>query len=392
MAVLATRARCEGVGPGCPAFCETVPCRILGLTHHLETMSTTRPLISVAIPAWNRPQHLAPLLDSVLAQDFDDWECVVVEDCSPARDRTSAICADYALKSGGRIRCHVNPENVGYDATFRRAVELSKGRFVFVMGDDDFVAPGALRAAADAIARYPNLGVILRAYAVFEGTPDNVKQVNRYYPGECVFRAGPAAIVACYRRLVAMSGIVLDRDIAHAVATDRWDGSLFYQQWLAANILVEKDAVYLPHILAYFRRGGTPMFGTSKREAHLYTPGVQPPDTDVKMIRNLLEIARAVDRERGVRIVPFIERDFANYIYHTIAHQAHEPWPSFYKFYRDLGKLGLSRYAAFHFWFWCVATFGAPNVDRVIQTIRRTLGHTPNLTRFARPTQPPTPA
>jgi len=41
----------------------------------------SRPLLSVLIPAYNRPQHLGPMLDSVLAQDFDDWECVVTEDC-----------------------------------------------------------------------------------------------------------------------------------------------------------------------------------------------------------------------------------------------------------------------------------------------------------------------
>jgi hypothetical protein len=263
-------------------------------------------------------------------------------------------------------------------------VELARGRFLFVMGDDDFVAPGAFRAVADAIARYPNLGIILRAFAFFQDTPDNILQVSRYYPRETLFPAGPNAIVACYRRLVSMSGLVLDRDMSHALATDRWDGTLFYQHWLAANILVERDAVYIPTVLAYFRRGGTPLFGRAKAEQGLYTPGVQPPDTDIKMLTSLMAIAEGVERERGVKIAELIRRDHGNYMYPTIAHQANQPWPVFYKFYRDLARMGFGRYPLFHVWFWSVALVGAARMDRLFQLIRRTVGHTPNISRFAR--------
>jgi abequosyltransferase len=343
-----------------------------------------RPLISVICPSYDRPQHVGPLLESVLAQDFDDWECVITDDHSPSRDAVRVIFDEYSRKSGGKIRCYVNETNLGYDGAFRRLIELARGRFVFVMGDDDFVAPGALRAVADAIARYPNLGVILRAFAFFRDTPDNILQVNRYYPSETVFPAGPQAIVACYRRLVGMSGLVIDRDASLALATDRWDGTLFYQHWLAANILVEKDAVYLPTVLAYFRRGGTPLFGRAKAEQGLYTPGVQPPDTDIKMLKSLMAIADTVERERGVRIAELIRRDHGNYKYPTIVHQAHQPWPVFYKFYRDLAGLGFGRYPLFHFWFWSVAVVGPARMDRLLQMVRRTVGHTPNISSFAR--------
>src|SRR5665213_727818 len=116
----------------------------------------TRPLISVIVPTYNRAKHLAPLLDSVLAQTFDDWECVVLEDCSPQRAEVQAICDEYSEKSEGRVRCHLNEENLGYDKCFRRLIELAAGRYVFVMGDDDFVAPGAFAAVAATIARYPD--------------------------------------------------------------------------------------------------------------------------------------------------------------------------------------------------------------------------------------------
>jgi glycosyltransferase involved in cell wall biosynthesis len=340
--------------------------------------------LSVIIPTYGRWQDIGPLLDSVLAQDMEDWECVVCEDGSPNQAQVREVVAGYVTRTNGKVRYFENADTLGYDANFRRLVELARGRFLFVMGDDDFVAPGAFRAVAGAIARYPNLGAILRAFAVFVGTPDNIVQVNRYYPAECRFPAGPQAIVACFRRFVAMSGIVLERELAQRAATDRWDGTVFYQQWLAGYVLAQKDAVYLPDLLAYFRRGGTPIFGRAKAEQGKFTPGVQPPDTDLRMVGALMNIARAVEAECGVEVAAAIERDFANYIYTTLAHQAHVPWPEYYQFYKDLGKLGFARYPQYHAWFWAIAVLGAPNVDRGVQWIRRVLGHTPNLTRLAR--------
>ncbi|HEY5492330.1 MAG TPA: glycosyltransferase, partial [Gemmatimonadaceae bacterium] len=61
-----------------------------------------RPLITLAIPAYNRAQWLPSLLDSALAQDFDDWSCVIVEDGSPERPLIRAIAERYAAAHPGR--------------------------------------------------------------------------------------------------------------------------------------------------------------------------------------------------------------------------------------------------------------------------------------------------
>jgi hypothetical protein len=159
---------------------------------------------------------------------------------------------------------------------------------------------------------------------------------------------------------------------------------------LAANILVERDCVYLPTVLAYFRRGGTPLFGRAKAEQGMYTPGTQPPDTDIRMLTSLMAIAEAVERERGVKIADLIRRDHGNYMFPTIVHQAHQPWRVFYKFYRDLARMGFGRYPLFHFWFWSVAVVGPARMDRLLQAVRRTVGHTPNISSFARRTAPTT--
>jgi abequosyltransferase len=349
------------------------------------TDTTPRPLISVIVSCYNRASELAPLLDSVIAQDRDDWEVVITEDLSPERAAIGAAAAPYVARFPDRIRYLENPENLGYDRAHRRLIELARGRYVFLMGNDDLVAPGAFSAIADAVERHGEIGMFLRAYTVFRGDPSNVVQENRFYPGEVRFPAGPKAFLAVYRRLVAMSGIVFHRDLAHSVASDAWDGTLFYQHWVAGNLLAQRDAVYLPQILAYFRSGGTPsVFGTAEAERGRFTPGVQPPDTDLRMVGAIMAIAEAVDTRYGLGVMDDVRADFARYIYPTIAHQAHQPWPVFWRFYRDLGGMGFDRSPWFHFWFWSTVAFGEQRLTRWLRWVRRRVGHTPNLTRAVR--------
>lgn len=340
----------------------------------------SRPLITLAIPAYNRAAWLPYLLDSALSQDFDDWDCVIVEDGSPERPRIRAVAEQYSAMHAGRFRYFENAQNLGYDGNFRELVARAHGRYLFVMGNDDLIAPGAFSAVARAVAMAPGMGVLLRTFARFQGEPSNIVQVSRYYAEPRVFAPGPSAIIPCYRRLVAMSGLVLLRDDAHACATARWDGTLFYQHWLAVNLLRTRPAVFLPDVLALFRTDGTPEFGNAGAERGAYTPGVQPPDTDVRMIRNLLAIAR----EGAPDCYDAIERDYANYIFHTLAHQARVPRAEFRAFHQALGELGLARHWPFHAWYWAITLFGAENLDRIFQVVRRTVGHTPNLSRSAR--------
>jgi abequosyltransferase len=345
-------------------------------------MSAPRsPLFSVCIPAYNRAGHLGPLLDSILAQDADDYEILICEDRSPERAAIRAVADEYRGRHPGRIRYHENEENLGYDANFRELIARSDGDYCFIMGNDDLVCPGALRTVADALRRHGELGVVLRSFAAFAATPENVLYVSRYFPYELALAPGPDAVVAFFRRLVAMSGIVLHRREAQRHATERFDGTLFYQQHVGSHILMHRPGLFVPDVLVLFRKDGVPEFGTSARERGRFTPGVQPPDTDLRMLRGLLDIAAHVDETYGVQVRARVLRDFARYSYPTLAHQAHEPLRVFARFYADLGRLGFWRSPYFHAYFAALVTLGPWRVERVVRAIRARLGYTPSLGR-----------
>jgi abequosyltransferase len=251
-----------------------------------------------------------------------------------------------------------------------------------LMGNDDLVAEGAFRAVSDGLAKYGDVGAILRAYTFFREDPARPEQVNRYYPSERLIPAGRAAILACYRRFVGVSGIVLHRDAAAALATDALDGMVFYQLWAASAALATRPALYLPTILAHYRRGGTPDFGNSEAERANFSPGIFTLPQQVHVVRGFFAVAAAVEREHKLAgLTEDLRRDFGRYSYHTLVHFAKDGRRSLWAAYRAFGEFGLRRSWWYHAWFVLLMVLGARLTDGVIQLLRRTLGFTPNLTR-----------
>ncbi len=343
-----------------------------------------RPKISVCIPAYNRAEVLPELLDSIVAQDFENFEIVVCEDKSPQREKISEVINRYSATRPGLIHYFENSKNLGYDGNLRNLIEKSQGEYCFFMGNDDLMCEGALAKVAAAISRYPDIGVLLRSYAAFDGSPGNIVQTFRYFDRELFFPAGAETISTIYRRSVVIPGMVIHRDAAMRWTTDRFDGTLLYQLYLVANILVDMNAVYLPEVIALYRNGGVPDFGNSAAEKGKFQPKEQTAESSVHFMQGMLDIAKYVGQERNVSIFKPIKRDIANYSYPILAIQARKPLSVFVKYWWSLARLGLARYPLFHIWFIAILVLGTARVDRLINWIKKRLGHTPSLGKVYR--------
>ena len=120
-------------------------------------------LISVCIPAYNRADILPALLDSILIQDFDDFDIVIAEDFSPERQAIAAKVAEHQQQFGEKLKYFENSQTLGYDGNLRRLIELATGDYVLFMGNDDLLAAGALFAVANAVRERQDVGVVLRS-------------------------------------------------------------------------------------------------------------------------------------------------------------------------------------------------------------------------------------
>lgn len=336
-----------------------------------------RPLLTVCIPAYNRAGLLAPLLESILSQDFQDFDVLICEDGSPERVAIAAEVQRFQKTHAGRIHYEENAVNLGYDGNIRRLVERAHGQYCVFMGNDDLLCAGALASIAASIQRQPDCGVVVRTYASFEGSPDQFKQVFRYFPQEHILPAGAQAVSTAYRRSVVISGMVIHRDAAIAVATDRFDGTLLYQLYLVGMVLAQSSVVFVPQIIALRRDGTPPDFGNSASERGKFVPHDQTPESSIHFMQGMLAIAQYVGAATQLDVYSTIRADIGNYAYPILSIQAKRPLHVFVKYGLALAKLGLWRSPLFHVYFATLLMIGPDRADCVINNIKRRLGHTP---------------
>lgn len=111
-------------------------------------MMRPAPQISIALPVYNGDDYLEEAIQSVLAQDFDDWELVVSDNAST--DGTGEILRRHAA-ADPRIRVHRAERTIGQVENVNRSVEFCRAEWVQFLCHDDVFAPGALAAIAGQI-------------------------------------------------------------------------------------------------------------------------------------------------------------------------------------------------------------------------------------------------
>ena len=99
------------------------------------------PFLSIVIPVYNAEKYLACCLDSILAQDYSDYEVILVDDGST--DRCPSLCDAYAA-ADPRIHCLHQP-NSGHTAARQNGVKASRGQYIAFVDSDDWVSPEMYR-------------------------------------------------------------------------------------------------------------------------------------------------------------------------------------------------------------------------------------------------------
>ena len=102
------------------------------------------------MPAWNGAAYIEQAVSSVLAQTFEDFELLVIDDCSD--DDTVAIVSRF---DDPRIRVEVNQSRLGLVGNWNRCLEEASGEYVNIFHQDDVMAPDNLRRKVELLDQQP---------------------------------------------------------------------------------------------------------------------------------------------------------------------------------------------------------------------------------------------
>jgi glycosyltransferase involved in cell wall biosynthesis len=98
--------------------------------------------VSIVIPTYNRPNSLRRLLNSIKAQTFQEFEIIVVNDCSLDRSAYDQVIKEY--RAGATIQYLVNARRSGAPKSRNRGILAAQGKYLALVDDDDAWLPTKL--------------------------------------------------------------------------------------------------------------------------------------------------------------------------------------------------------------------------------------------------------
>lgn len=134
-----------------------------------------RPYISIIVPCYNQAQYLSECLQSVLEQDYKDWECLIINDGSP--DNTKQIAQEWCLKDP-RFK-YIEKANGGICETRNFGIQHAEGNFILPLDADDKIASGYIKEAIHILIDKPDVKLVY-CNTVFFGLKNSSAQDTEY--------------------------------------------------------------------------------------------------------------------------------------------------------------------------------------------------------------------
>lgn len=131
------------------------------------------PHFSVIMPLYNKAPYVRKAVESVVGQTYDDWELIVVDDCST--DGSAAV-AEQVVDS--RIRIVRLGENGGVGAARNHGVALSEAPLVCFLDADDWWDPTFLEEMAGLTERHPDAGIYGTGYCIVKNGKKRVAPIG----------------------------------------------------------------------------------------------------------------------------------------------------------------------------------------------------------------------
>lgn len=229
-------------------------------------MQPDRPLLTIAIPTFNRAKYLRELLSSLLPQlnIRSDVELLVSDNASP--DETPFVVAEF-IRRGLRIRALRNETNIGSDANFKQCFEQSSGKYVWIFGDDDLVVAGGIEKITSLLKADDYAVVYVGQYwfrndPIAERTFDKFGRIAQILPSGLQFARKTGAMIGFLSAIIANKDVFLQ--IPHPPLA-RFDGTNLMQLgWVCPLLQSNSKCLIVWDRLVAARAGNTSGWGICK--------------------------------------------------------------------------------------------------------------------------------
>lgn len=232
------------------------------------------PVVSIIIPNYNHAPFLKQRIDSVLNQTYQDFELIILDDCST--DNSRQIIETY--------RSHPKVSTIIYDQknsfnTFRqwqKGIGQAKGELIWIAESDDYCKKTFLEKMTKVFMDNPTIGI---CHCNSDWVDENgiVNFSDIYYRGKCFFNGQSFTLsdMTFGNSLYNASAVVFKKKCLEVdyefVTSFRYCGDWAF--WI--QILEKSDYYHLPLNLNFYRKHSLNQFSNAQTKGLFYTEGIK---------------------------------------------------------------------------------------------------------------------
>lgn len=304
--------------------------------------------ISIVIPSYNRVNELSELMESILKQEIAPDEVIICEDNSPQKNEIRKLASHYKplfLNKKIKLVYEENESNLGYDKNLRKGIELSSSEWSFVIGNDDLFLPNAIHDVKCFLNKNNGVNFISRTFLRFNTDISKPIGISRISFKDEVFDKNNSEPNIIFRTAGFVGGLVINTSFARKNTTTMFDGSLYYQIYLAAVAYCNGGIGYISTPIVGGRADNPPMFGNAADDNQLHIPGGYTAKGRASMWRGVLTISEYVGEKYKIDLYTSLHRELMiRQAFHVFEMNAGQSMKTNYDLINELGKLGLMKH------------------------------------------------
>ena len=142
----------------------------------------SRPLVTIGLSIYNAESTLASAVKSIVAQTYQEWELLLLEDGS--RDASLNVARNF---SDDRIMVVYDGQNRGLSARLNQAVKMARGKYFCRMDQDDIAFPHRLEKQVEVLEAHPDIDLVASSVVVFrnDGSLSGVVEIPETHQDLC---------------------------------------------------------------------------------------------------------------------------------------------------------------------------------------------------------------
>ena len=313
------------------------------------------PILSIGITSYKRINELVRCIKSVDTKYVDDVEIIVSEDCSPLSKEIGEKVEELKEEIKYSLSFVPNEHNLGYDRNLAAIIQKSKGKYVFLISDDDAIYEGFLDILIQFLKKPNNDYGLLYSPFVYTSS----KMTDRDHGKDMVIENGEKNCCKYVKDSILFSGLIFKRAYVKDLDAEPFLNMNYFQVYMFLKTMYHYGAYYFAHPSIWCVGDGENAYGLSEssggnKDLQDRTSVI----SNLEFNRPLFKVIRAFDKEEGTNVFKDFERQYSLHSFSGLSIARRSGKQYFKDYWEKLNTLDIKLYPITKVYYWALFVFG----------------------------------